>query len=150
MARRERGTTDQARRIRRLKKRLYELKSLLEVTRDITSALDEETVLKLFLRSCISMVQAESAAVFRYEPVTGRLRLVDERNLPDPKTRPTAVLSADEVDSRGPGGARGRRASPRSARSQQRATSRASRARGSPRGKSKRWCRSWRAADYGA
>jgi transcriptional regulator with GAF, ATPase, and Fis domain len=97
MARRERGTTDQARRIRRLKKRLYELKSLLEVTRDITSAPDEESVLKLFLRSCISMVQAESAAVFRYEPVTGRLRLVDERNLPDPKKRPTAVLSADEV-----------------------------------------------------
>jgi len=97
MARRERGTTDQARRIRRLKKRLYELKSLLEVTRDITSAPDEESVLKLFLRSCISMVQAESAAVFHYEPVTGRLRLVDERNLPDPKKRPTAVLSADEV-----------------------------------------------------
>jgi transcriptional regulator with GAF, ATPase, and Fis domain len=97
MARRERGTTDQARRIRRLKKRLYELKSLLEVTRDITSAPDEESVLKLFLRSCISMVQAESAAVFRYEPVTGRMRLVDERNLPDPKKRPTAVLSADEV-----------------------------------------------------
>jgi transcriptional regulator with GAF, ATPase, and Fis domain len=97
MARRERGTTDQARRIRRLKKRLYELKSLLEVTRDITSAPDEESVLKLFLRSCISMVQAESAAIFRYEPVTGRLRLVDERNLPDPKQRPTAVLSADEV-----------------------------------------------------
>jgi len=97
MARRERGTTDQARRIRRLKKRLYELKSLLEVTRDITSAPDEESVLKLFLRSCISMVQAESAAVFHYEPVTGRLRLVDERNLPDAKKRPTAVLSADEV-----------------------------------------------------
>ncbi|HKA23918.1 MAG TPA: sigma-54 dependent transcriptional regulator [Candidatus Eisenbacteria bacterium] len=97
MARRERGTTDQARTIRRLKKRLYELKSLLEVTRDLTSAPDEESVLKLFLRSCISMVQAESAAVFRYEPVTGRLRLVDERNLPDPKKRPTAVLSADEV-----------------------------------------------------
>jgi transcriptional regulator with GAF, ATPase, and Fis domain len=97
MARRERGTTDQARRIRRLKKRLYELKSLLEVTRDITSAPDEESVLKLFLRSCISMVQAESAAVFHYEPVTGRLRLVDERNLPDPRQRPTAVLSADEV-----------------------------------------------------
>ena len=97
MARGQRGTTDQARRIRRLKKRLYELKSLLEVTRDITSAPDEESVLKLFLRSCISMVQAESAAVFRYEPVTGRLRLVDERNLPDPKKRPTAVLSADEV-----------------------------------------------------
>jgi transcriptional regulator with GAF, ATPase, and Fis domain len=97
MARRERGATDQARRIRRLKKRLYELKSLLEVTRDITSAPDEESVLKLFLRSCISMVQAESAAIFRYEPVTGRLRLVDERNLPDPKKRPTAVLSADEV-----------------------------------------------------
>ena len=97
MARRERGTTDQARRIRRLKKRLYELKSLLEVTRDITSAPDEESVLKLFLRSCISMVQAESAAVFRYEPVTGRLRLIDERNLPDPRKRTTAVLSADEV-----------------------------------------------------
>src|SRR5262245_43090593 len=97
MARGQHGTTDQARRIRRLKKRLYELKSLLEVTRDITSAPDEESVLKLFLRSCISMVQAESAAVFRYESVTGRLRLIDERNLPDPRKRPTAVLSADEV-----------------------------------------------------
>src|SRR5262245_9996857 len=97
MARQERGVTDQARRIRRLKKRLYELKSLLQVTRDIAGAADEDAVLKQFLRSSIAMVLAESAAIFRYDAPTGRLRLVDERNLSDTKSLPTAVLSADEV-----------------------------------------------------
>jgi transcriptional regulator with GAF, ATPase, and Fis domain len=97
MAVTERGTTDQARRIRHLKRRLFQLKSLLQVTRDISWAPDEAWALKQFLRSSISMVHAESAAVFRYDGPTGRLQLVDERNLPDPKSRATAVLSADEV-----------------------------------------------------
>jgi len=93
----QRGTTDQAKRIRRLKRRLFELKSLLAVTRDIAYAPDEDSVRKQFLRSSISMVHAESAAIFHYDGPTGRLQLVDERNIHEFKSRPTAVLSADEV-----------------------------------------------------
>ena len=88
---------DQAQRVKRLKRHIYELKSLLEVSRSLAAASDEETILKHFLRSAIFVVQAETAAVFRYEPATGRLRLVEERNLGGGQARPVAVLSADDV-----------------------------------------------------